>query len=145
MKHIWTILCQNSSVDSGTNLLSIFNCLEELTLEIDRNKAPKTDELVIPLGAQLISFWTIEDQDKDNILEVRSEILDPSGNSLGKFDKKFEVEKNILRLRSIMNIQHIKITKEGRYTIKMQQKKEGKKDFKVVAELPLDIKIIYKN
>lgn len=145
MKHIWTILCQNSSVDSSTNLLSIFNCLDELTLEIDRSKAPKTDELIIPLGAQLISLWTIEDRNKDNVLETRVEILDPNGSSLGKFDKKIDVEKDILRFRTIMNIQQIKITKEGRYVVKIQQKKEGEKDFSTVSELPLDIKIIYKN
>ncbi len=59
MKHIWTVLCQNSSVDSSTNLLSIFNCLDELTVEIDRSKAPKIDELIIPFVAQLIILLAI--------------------------------------------------------------------------------------
>ncbi len=68
MKHIWTVLCQNSSVDSSTNLLSIFNCLDELTVEIDRSKAPKIDELIIPFGAQLISLWAIEVRYKGSIL-----------------------------------------------------------------------------
>lgn len=143
MKHIWTILCQNSSVDSNTNLLSIFNCLEKLTLTIDKNKAPKTEELVISLGAQLISFWAIENQNKDNVLEVRVEMLDPNGKSLNKSDQKIDVKKGTERFRNIMNIQQIKITKEGRYTVRMQQKKERGGDFNVVAELPLDIKIIY--
>jgi len=143
MKHAWTILCQNSSVDSNTNLLSIFNCLEQLVLKIDKNKAPKTDEFFIALGAQLISLWAMKNQDNDNVLEVRVEILDPVGKSLGKFDQKFEVKKGASRFRSIINIQEIKITKEGRYTVNMQQKKEGGKDFIAVAELPLDIKISY--
>ena len=143
MKHIWTILCQNSSVDSNTNLLSIFNCLEKLTLTIDKNKAPKTEELVISLGAQLISFWAIENQNKGNVLEIRVEMLDPNGKSLNKSDQKIDVKKGTERFRNIMNIQQIKITKEGRYTVRMQQKKERGGDFNVVAELPLDIKIIY--
>ena len=144
MKHVWTILCQNSSVDSNTNLLSIFNCLEELKLDIDTHKAPKTDELVIPLGAQLVSLWAIENQNEDNVLETRVEMLDPNNKPLGKFDQRMDVKKGPSRFRSIMNIQQIKITKEGRYTVRMQQKKKGKEDFGVVAELPLDIKISYK-
>jgi len=144
MKHVWTILCQNSSVDSNTNLLSIFNCLEALKLDIDTSKAPKTDALVIPLGAQLVSLWAIENQNKDNFLETRVEMLDPSNKPLGKFDQRMDVKKGTPRFRSIMNIQQIKITKEGRYTVRMQQKKEREKDFSIVAELPLDIKISYK-
>ena len=143
MKHIWTVLCQNSSVDSDTNLLSIFNCLEELAIKIDRKKAPKIDELVIPIGAQLISFWSIENQNQDNILEISVEILDPDGKLLNKFDQKIDIKRGPLRFRNILKIQGIKITKEGRYIIKMTHKKKEDKDFKVVAELPLDIKISY--
>ena len=38
MKHIWSILCQNSSIDDKTKLLSIFSCIEELGVTIDKAK-----------------------------------------------------------------------------------------------------------
>lgn len=143
MKHIWTILCQNSSVDSSTNLLSIFNCLEELVLKIDKSKSPKTDELSIPISMQLVSLWSINDPNKDNILNIGAEMLDPDGKLLNTFTKEFDVRKGFVRFRTIINIQGIKATKAGRYTIRMKQKQGGEKDFKIVEELPLDIKITY--
>jgi len=143
MKHIWTVLCQKSSIDIDTNLLSLFNCVEELDLVIDQTKAPKGD-LVIPAEFQLVSFWTVEDPNKDNTLEMKIELLDPSGKSLNKFENKFKVKKGILRFRNRTNIQGLPITDPGRYIVRIMDKKEEKKEFEVVIELPLDIKISYK-
>lgn len=142
MKHIWTILCEKSSVDSKTNLLSIFNCVEELSIVIDKTKAPKGDT-VLPIEFQLISFWTVDDPKKKNILESQVEIIDPKGDSLNKFNNKFDIKEGVSRQRSITNIHGFKITEAGRYTFRVMQKKEGKKEFKIVAELPLDVKIAY--
>lgn len=142
MKHIWTILCERSSVDSKSNLLSIFNCIEELSVVIDKTKAPKGDT-VLPVEFQLISFWTVENPKNKNILEFQVEIIDPKGDSLNKFSNKFDIKDGILRQRSITNIQGFKITEAGRYTIRVIQKQEEKKEFKIVSELPLDIKLTY--
>lgn len=144
MKHIWSILCQNSSVDSNTNLLSLFNCVEELSLVIEKDKMPKDDNLVIPIGFQLVNFWTTENGNAKSILDIKLEIFDPEEKLLGTFDKDFDVPGGVARFRSILSINGIKVTKEGRYIIKVQQKESNGKKFKVVAELPLDIKITYK-
>ena len=143
MKHILTVLCQKSSIDNETNLLSLFNCVEELSLIIDKTKAPKGD-LVIPIEFQLVSFWTVENPNKDNVLEMRGELLDPSEKTLTKFENKFNIKKGVLRFRNRHNFQGLPITEVGRYIIRMMQKKEYKKEFETVIELPLDIKISYK-
>lgn len=143
MKHIWSIICQNYSVDSKTNLLSIFNCVEELKIEIKKDQMPKIDPLVIPISFQMVSFWTIEDTNQKNVLDIKLEIIDPNGKLLNNFNKSFDIANGTLRFRNIINIQNIKITKEGRYMIKVFSKENDKKGFRVVAELPLDIKIEY--
>ena len=144
MKNIWSILCQNSSVDSNTNLLSIFNCFEELSLAIEKNKMPKDNNLVIPIGFQLINFWTIENKDIKSVLDIKLEIFDPEEKLLDTFNKDFNVPSGVARFRGILNINGIKVTKEGRYIIKVLQKEGDEKKFKTMAELPLDIKITYK-
>jgi hypothetical protein len=144
MKHIWSILCQNSSIDKNTNLLSLFNCIEELSLGIEKDKVSKGKNLVIPITFQLISFWTIENPVQKNILDIQLEIFDPSGELLSTFKKNFDIAEKALRFRSIISINGIKITKEGRYIMKVLQKEDNEKKLKVVAELPLDVKIEYK-
>lgn len=143
MKHIWTILCQSSSVDVDTNILSLFNCIEELNLTIDKTQLIDKEKLVIPVGFQMVSFWVIKDSGRDNILEIKGEIIDPNGKSLNKFDNKFNIKKGALRFRNRINIQGLPVTKEGRYMIRIMQKMEKNKDFEVVTELPLDVKIGY--
>jgi hypothetical protein len=144
MKHIWSILCQNSSVDSNTNLLSLFSCVEELNVAIDKEKMPKDNNLFVQIAFQLVSFWTVADKNKKNVLGIKLEVFDPNGKSLGVYDKDFNVAEKAPRFRSIISINGIKVTEAGRYIIKVLQKEDGSKKFKTVAELPLDIKIEYK-
>jgi len=146
MKHIWSVLCQKSSIDKESNLISLFDCVEEINLVIDQAKAPKNDKIIIPIEFQLVSFWVFEDINKikDNVLEIKIELLDPDKKLLGQFENKFKIKKGISRFRSRITIKGLRITKKGRYTYKVRGKDEGEKGYKVVAELPLDLKLAYK-
>jgi len=87
MKNIWSIICEKSSIDAKTNLLSLFNCIEEVQLMIDKDKMPKSDKLAIPFNLQLISFWTIEDSSKDNLAEIKIDLVDPKGKILNELQR----------------------------------------------------------
>ncbi len=142
MKNIWSIICERSSIDSQTNLLSLFNCIEEVKLEIDKTKMPKSDKLVIPVNFQLISLWVIEDYTKENTSEIKIEFIDPRGKVLNEFLNTLKAKKGEKRLRSIINIQGVQITEGGRYYYRISQKKNKK--FEVASESPLDINLLYK-
>ena len=144
MKHIWSILCQKSSIDVETNLLSLFECVEELSLVINQDKVSKTNKQIVPLQFQIVSFWTIEDTKEDDILEVKISLLDPDKKLLSNFENKFNIKKGILRFRNRINIKGLPITQEGRYIFKISQRTKDEKEYKEIAELPLDIKITYK-
>lgn len=142
MKHIWSIICQHSSIDAENNLLSLFNCVEEMNLIVDRDKISEPEKIVIPAEFQLVSFWTIEDSSKDNKLEIKGELVDPDNKVLNTFNNNFVVKSGVARFRNRTNIQGLPITKEGRYYVKVWQK-DDKEKFVLVAELPIDIKISY--
>jgi|AntAceMinimDraft_18_1070375.scaffolds.fasta_scaffold89650_2 hypothetical protein len=142
MKNVWSIICEKSSIDSQTNLLSLFNCIEEMKLEIDKNKMPKTDKLVIPVNFQLISLWTIENHAKENMLEIKVEFIDPKGRILNEFPNTLKSKKGDKRLRSITNIQGMQITEGGRYYYRISQKKGNQ--FEIASETPLDVNLSYK-
>lgn len=99
---------------------------------------------MVPVEFQLVSFWTVENQSGESVLKIRSEIEDPKGKILQNFEKDFSIKKGVMRFRNRTNIQGMPITEAGRYIIRMMQKKEGKKEFETIAELPVDIKISYK-
>ncbi len=142
MKNIWSIICEKSSIDAQTNLLSLFNCIEEVQLMIDRKKMSKNDKLVIPFNLQLISFWTIEDDTRENLAEIKIDLVDPKGEVLNEFSVGLKAKKGEKRLRSITNMQGIQITEGGRYYYRILQKKGTK--FEVASETPLDVNLSYK-
>lgn len=142
MKHIWSIVCQQSVIDAENNLLSLFNCVEEMNLTVDRDKISEPEKIVIPAEFQLVSFWSVKDSSKDNELTVKGELVDPNNKILNTFNNTFIVKSGVTRFRNRTNIQGLPITTEGRYYVKVWQK-DLKEKFTLVAELPIDIKINY--
>ncbi len=141
MKNIWSIICEKSSIDAQTNSLSLFSCIEEIKLEIDKTKMPKSDKLVIPVNFQLISLWTVKDFAKENTLEIKVELIDPNGKILNEFPNTLKLKKGEKRLRSITNIQGMQITEGGRYYYRILQRKGDQ--FIIASETPLDVNLSY--
>lgn len=142
MKHVWSILCEKSSIDNETNILSIFSCIEEISLTLDKQKMPADGKFVIPATFQLVSFWSRSEAKEEEELKVKIELLDPSGKLLNQFNNNFKLKAGAMRFRNRVNIAGIPITGEGRYYLKMWQEIDD--NSKLVAELPLDVKISYK-
>lgn len=142
MKNIWSIICNSSSIDSQTKSLSLFNCVEEIKVEIDESKISKNDKLLIPVNLQFVSFWIVDDFSKENTVNIRLELIDPVAKVLSEFSNSLKSKKGEKRLRSITNIQGMQITESGRYYYRMSQEKGNK--FEIVSEIPLDINISFK-
>lgn len=147
MKHIWSLLCQRSSIDVDNNQLSIFNCLEEISLSLDNSEALKRN-LVIPIEFQLVSYWSREIADVEFDLLTFGELVDASGKLINTFTNSFPIKQGVLRFRNRTNIQGLKITGPGRYYLRLyrQSGQDNAGDFTkdLVTELPIDIKISYK-
>ena len=143
MKHVWSILCEKSSIDNESNLLSLFSCLEEISVVIDKDKMPeKGKKMLIPANFQLVSYYTVDNTEQENKLETKVELVSPDGETLNQFNNTFTVKPGVSRFRNRANISGVPVYGEGRYFIKIYQQVEG--DLKLRAELPIDIKISYK-
>ena len=142
MKNAWTILCQSSSIDFESNLISAFNCIEELKLVFTKPRLNESEKTVIKTNLQLISLWTISNPESENTLDLKTEIIDPNGQALHDFKNNIPIKKGIKRFRNRINVQSIPITSSGRYYINTWLIKDNK--FSLVAELPIDIDVSYK-
>lgn len=144
MKHVWSVLCQKSSIDVESNQLSLFNCLEEINLTLDNTEALKNN-LVIPVEFQLVSYWSREIAETELNLEAEGELVDASGKVVNTFKNSFPIKQGILRFRNRTNIQGLPITGPGRYYLRLYRLNQpGGNEREQMAELPLDVKINYK-
>ncbi|OGY40898.1 MAG: hypothetical protein A2Y82_03445 [Candidatus Buchananbacteria bacterium RBG_13_36_9] len=143
MKHVWSVLCQKSVIDSETNLISLMDCLEEFNLTIDINKGDNQipNKLTLPINFQIVSYWLIDNIDKK--LKIKIVLLDPDNKKINELNGDFELKEKFLRYRTRINIQGLPVTKGGRYLFKIYRIEENE-ILKEVSELPLDVKIDYK-
>ena len=69
-------------------------------------------------------------------------LLEPGGKKIIGIIKKMIIPKNIKRFRSRMKIAGLTISKEGDYIFQVSKKEENEKNFNLVSELPLEVKIV---
>lgn len=141
IKHIWSVLCQKSSIDQQSNNVSLFDVFEALEVGINpvvNIKTADNPEFNIPVQYQVVTLWTITDA-KNNEGEVHITLIYPDGKEkiLVNSDLKFPAGKR--RMRSINQIQGLPVNKSGDYHFIVELEQEGK--FQKVADLPLEVKL----
>ncbi|BFT94785.1 MAG: hypothetical protein MNSN_10100 [Minisyncoccus archaeiphilus] len=139
--HVWSIICQNSSIDSNTNLISLFSCLEDITIGF--NPLLVDEKIIIPIEFNVISFWTIDHDEKLDNLIVRIRIVDSKGVELLHREDSISIKKEWIKFRNVVHFSGLPISTKsfGRYYIEVSHKKPKDNSFTEIARLPLDIKV----
>lgn len=140
LKHIWTILCSNSSVDSETKNVSLFNVIEQMKLAKigGTNKKLDPETKIVNFNFELVSLLKKNVTSKIDVEEV-IEFIAPGGKKLNSMTNTFEIPKEAKRFRRIMKIQSLNITIAGDYTFLLKIREKGQQNFEVFAEIPLQI------
>jgi len=144
MKHIWSVLCNKSIIDTDSNLISLIDCIEEINFsqDISKNNEIK-DKLILPISLQIVNFWLIEKNDS-NKLNIKIEIIGPENTKIQEITGDFEIQNNYKRYRTRININGIHILGGGRYYLNVYFRTNKIKDFDKASELPLDVNLNYK-
>lgn len=142
MKNIWSILCQESSVDSNTNRMSLFNCIDELTMSFAKKEEINDKPKNIPLSFDLVSLW-IKEIDEPDVFKILIQFFDPSGEELKYFEQGINFEEGKKRLRAIIKVNGFMITSDGTYKVKLSYKQQNNDKYKLVSELPFDVMFVF--
>lgn len=140
LKHIWTILCQKSSVDANSNILSLFEILEKIDISLDKS-APKLQEgqaFAMPFHLEIVSYWR-KTSNKTARGEIQFVFFSPEKQELGKLPVEIDIAENLQATRVLAKMDGMKFTKSGEYTVQVQQKING--NFEPVREVPFDVNI----
>lgn len=142
IKHIWSVLCQSSAVDSQTNNISLFNVFEQFHVNIKTSQPnvyiPKGD-ISVSFPYELINFWSKDDNGKAEG-DVKIRLLDNNNKEIKAMTKHLEIPENNKRMREINKIQDLVLRGDGIYTFEILLRNDGS-HYKKVAEIPLEIKI----
>lgn len=143
IKHIWSVLCQKSSVDQQTNNVSLFDVFEALELDVtpaQNIKAPSNPKFNIPVQYQIVTLLSKEKADSNEThYNIRITLVNPEGEKQTIVDQKLPFSASKRRMRSINQIQGLPVNKSGDYHF-IVELKQGEK-FQQVADLPLEVKL----
>lgn len=142
MKHIWSIVCKSSSIDFESNLLSIFDCVEEIGMSIDKESISGNKKLLIPVEFDIISLWSVEDVSNGERENIRWEVVSPSGQVLSELRREIKSSKNSKRLRNRIAVSGLPVTESGRYYMRLSIL--GGEKYKTLSEIPIEINIEYR-
>lgn len=146
LKHIWSVLCKESTINQDDNVISLYGVLEELNITLTPMKGseaslPEKVGIPIPINYEIVSMW-IKNNKKDIVkAEIEYTLISPTGKELLKTIQNAEIPETSRRFRSRMKISGIQVEKEGDYNFRVRIKEQGSNIFKTVCELPLEIKI----
>lgn len=141
MKNVWSVVCAKAVVDQMTNSLSLHDTVDEMTISFINPEDMKKPSKNVPVSMAVVNLWYDEDISKERELDYVAEIYSPKGEQVGEFNISAKFEKGKKRLRTIANINGLKLTDEGVYSFRTSYK-DGKGNMLQVAEVPIDVKFI---
>ena len=139
-KHIWSVLCKKTIIDTDTNNISLIDVFEQLQAKVNLPQN-KNIKLSIPLEYEVVNFWYKENTDKKEEVDVEITLIDPNNKSLKSFINTITIPDNKKRVRTRLKITGLPITISGIYRFIVKIKEKNTKNYKQVAELPIEIKI----
>lgn len=148
VRHLWSILCRDHSLDEKTNNISLFNVIEEIGMlkkQVDQIKlimTNKDDLIVLPFGFTLVTLLKREgDIGCDFDGKIKIVLKDQQSKVMLEHEKvvKFVADKK--RLRLLTTLMDIKLKEEGEYTFFILFK-GGDSSFQEIGSLPLEVKFL---
>jgi hypothetical protein len=141
MKHVWSVLCETSIRDEESRRTSIINSLDVVGFIMDKDFFEKNKR--ISTNLQIVSLWSNSQKDNEGF-SIRIDLCDDKGRILVKTNE--DVSGDFNKARSVITkvaINFLPVTSPGIYFFKVNQKSKAEKKYKLVAELPLEVKIKY--
>lgn len=148
VKPIWSVLCQESSVDTNTNNISLFKVVEQIQFGLkmeefdklkDNPKFDPTKPIAFPFASQLVILWKNLSSMPAFEFPVKISFIDPNGKTINEILNNFRFEQGKDRLRTIVSINLVPVTKSGDYTYSVMTKQDKDSDFEEVCSVPIRI------
>ena len=140
VKHVWSVLCQNSTIDQDDNSLSIHNVLDTINIKPEAEK--QTTKFVIPLNFEVVSLLSNTEVKGETKIEIKIVILNPEMDKLGDFVAPIVIPAGKKRMRSRVKMSGLPIKGGGDYIVLVSLKTKEDKNFQDVASLPFEVKFI---
>jgi hypothetical protein len=120
----WALVCMSSSVDINTNLLSIYQVIDEITVHPPEKSLPTLPPEGIPVNFphEFVSVWTKigDDLEKDEKVKAVLSLIDPNGEAVLKDNVELTFQKGKPNLRYMVKSGGFKMKLTGEYHYELE-------------------------
>lgn len=141
IKNIFSVLCRSSSIDRDTNLASLIEILEEITITSGLKTENKNIEIgnVINLPFELFTLWERTGDLKETPeAKIKVTVVGPQGGEKEKLNFPLKFESGKKRMRLVIKVPAFEFLGYGTYIFKVYLEQDGK--FVQAQETSLDVK-----
>ena len=139
MKNVWSIITHKTVIDRNSNMISLFDCIEQLNVNANKKIVDKNKTKKLSAKFEIVSLWKDDETSKERSGEFIIELYDPSNKKINKFESAFVMPKSMKRMRTIITFEGFPMTTEGEYIFKIKFRKNKNDKYKQVSELPLEV------
>jgi len=131
--HIWTVACAHAVIDQTTNILSLQDVLEQVTIQ----SAPRPNG-VLSITMNVVTLWARADSATVCRGTTRMTFCSPSGTVFSSPEVKIDLS-NSARHRHIWTVHGLHVSEAGTHTFRIELQNEGETEWHQVAAIPLEI------
>lgn len=142
IKHIWTVLCQRSTIDKYSNNISLSDVLEQLTVSASllHEQQPTGGT---PVGAlvfhfELVSLWSRANEAQPALGHARVVILSPSGGITEPQPIQVDL-REYERMRTRQRFGGLPVREAGQFIFRVEYRDDGESTWREVAAVPLKV------
>jgi len=145
VKHVWSIICQESITNEDNKSLSLINILEGLRVDVAKD-APKGVDINVPIKYEVISLFRKDKRGSEEAISQRLSMIGPGGVVLSEpVVSNVVMKKGKFNHRQRVRVFGLKLTSSGEYNIQVELKEKGETSYKIVSRVPLEVTISKKN
>ena len=137
-KNIWTIVSLSSAIDKDNNTLSLFDILEELTLQVSGNIPEQT---VIPVNHHLMCLWEREETGTPFTLIFNVLLRDPLGKVLHENKAEVVMESQHKRARFRAQFNGFPVSVPGTYRYEIVSSDSEKNGKEIIGAVSIEVKV----
>lgn len=140
MRHLWTVVCRHASVEKDTNIVSLLDVFEELTVQFNEPEIPPTDgQHLLPIPLEVVTLWH-RDSGPSDAAKFKTFLKTPIDPQPAGFAEGIIERGAAPRVRVISRAAGLPWRGPGDYTFVVQLLTK-KRTWKTVAEVPFWLKL----
>ena len=140
LKHIWSILCRRSVVDQSTNTMSLYDAIEQITLQ--GTEMPRDKIALVPFDCEVVTLWMRPNLKQPTKGDTRMQIFNETNEILATLDFRVDLTK-LHRIRVQARMRAFPLKGVGLYTIQVQVRNVKKRSWNTVASLPIEVNFTF--